>query len=94
MKITSVNVRKIEKEGSRMKGIASVLLDDSFAVHDIRVIEGDNGLFIAMPSRKTSAGGYRDIAHPINPEVRAMFEDAIIDAYNNAEDVSSEASED
>ena len=94
MKITSVNVRKIEKEGSRMKGIASVLLDDSFAVHDIRVIEGDNGLFIAMPSRKTSAGGYRDIAHPINPEVRAMFEDAIIDEYNNAEDVSSEASED
>ena len=94
MKITSVNVRKVEKEGSRMKGIASVLLDDSFAVHDIRVIEGDNGLFIAMPSRKTSAGGYRDIAHPINPEVRAMFEDAIIDAYNNAEDVSSEASED
>ena len=94
MKITSVNVRKTEKEGSRMKGIASVLLDDSFAVHDIRVIEGDNGLFIAMPSRKTSAGGYRDIAHPINPEVRAMFEDAIIDAYNNAEDVSSEASED
>lgn len=86
MKITSVNVRKIEKEGSRMKGIASVLLDDSFAVHDIRVIEGDNGLFIAMPSRKTAAGGYRDIAHPINPEVRAMFEEAIIDAYNKAED--------
>ena len=86
MKITSVNVRKIEKEGSRMKGIASVLLDDSFAVHDIRVIEGDNGLFIAMPSRKTSAGGYRDIAHPINPEVRAMFEEAIIKAYNEAED--------
>ena len=86
MKITSVNVRKIEKEGSRMKGIASVLLDDSFAVHDIRIIEGDNGLFIAMPSRKTATGGYRDIAHPINPEVRAMCEDAIIDAYNKAED--------
>ena len=86
MKITSVNVRKIEKEGSRRKGIASVLLDDSFAVHDIRIIEGDNGLFIAMPSRKTATGGYRDIAHPINPEVRAMFEDAIIDAYNKAED--------
>ncbi len=94
MKITSVNVRKIEKEESRMKGIASVLLDDSFAVHDIRVIEGDNGLFIAMPSRKTSAGGYRDIAHPINPEVRAMFEEAIIEAYNNAEDVNSEVNED
>ncbi len=87
MKITSVNVRKVEKEGSRMKGIASVLLDDSFAVHDIRVIEGDNGLFIAMPSRKTATGAYRDIAHPINPEVRSMFEEAIIEAYNNADDV-------
>ena len=90
MKITSVNVRKIDKEGSRMKGIASVLLDDSFAVHDIRIIEGDNGLFIAMPSRKTTAGGYRDIAHPINPEVRAMFEEAIIKAYNEAEDTVEE----
>ena len=86
MKITSVNVRKIEKEGSRMKGIASVLIDDSFAVHDIRIIEGDNGLFIAMPSRKTPTGGYRDIAHPINPEVRAMFQDKIIEAYEKAED--------
>lgn len=84
MKITSVNVRKIDKEGSRMKGIASVLLDDSFAVHDIRIIEGDNGLFIAMPSRKTATGGYRDIAHPINPEVRAMFEESILEAYKTA----------
>lgn len=90
MKITSVNVRKIEKEGSRMKGIASVLLDDSFAVHDIRIIEGDNGLFIAMPSRKTATGGYRDIAHPINPEVRSMFEDAILEAYKNAPDEEPE----
>ena len=89
MKITSVNVRKIEKEGSRMKGIASVLLDESFAVHDIRIIEGDNGLFIAMPSRKTATGGYRDIAHPINPEVRAMFEEAILEAYEKAEDEPS-----
>lgn len=86
MKITSVNVRKIEKEGSRMKGIASVLLDDCFAIHDIRIIEGDNGLFIAMPSRKTSTGGYRDIAHPINPETRALFEEAILEAYNTAEE--------
>ena len=90
MKITSVNVRKIEKEGSRMKGIASVLLDDSFAVHDIRIIEGDNGLFIAMPSRKTATGGYRDIAHPINPDVRKKFQDAILEAYNNAEDSDNE----
>ena len=85
MKLTSVSVRKIEKEGSRMKGIASVLIDDSFAVHDIRIIEGDNGLFIAMPSRKTATGGYRDIAHPINPEVRKQFEDAILEEYNNTE---------
>lgn len=86
MKITSVNVRKIEKEGSRMKGIASVLLDDSFAVHDIRIIEGEKGLFIAMPSKKTPTGDYRDIAHPINPEVRSMFEEAILKAYEEAED--------
>ena len=85
MKITSVSVRKVEKEGSRMKGIASVLLDDAFAVHDIRIIEGDNGLFIAMPSRKTATGGYRDIAHPINPDVRKMLEDAIIEEYKKAE---------
>ena len=81
MKITSVTVKKIDKENSRMKGIASVLLDDAFVVYDIRIIEGDNGLFIAMPSRQTSTGGYRDIAHPITSECRKMFEDAVIDAY-------------
>ena len=85
MKITSVTVRKIEKENSRMKGIASVLLDDCFAVHDIRIIEGDNGLFIAMPSRPTSTGGYRDTAHPINAETLQIFEKAILEAYENAE---------
>jgi stage V sporulation protein G len=85
MKITSVNVRKVEKEDSRMKGIASVLLDDCFAVHDIRIIEGDNGLFIAMPSRPTSTAGYRDTAHPINAETRQIFEKAILEAYENAE---------
>jgi len=93
MKITSVNVRKIEKESSRMKGIASVLLDDSFAVHDIRIIEGEKGLFIAMPSKKTPSGGYRDVAHPINPEVRSMFEEAILKAYEEAEDSVEETEE-
>ena len=86
MEITSVNVRKIEKEGSRMKGIASVLIDDAFAVHDIRIIEGDNGLFIAMPSRKTATGDYRDIAHPVNQETRAMLEEAIKAEYEKAEE--------
>lgn len=90
MEITSVNVRRIEKENSRMKGIASILLDDSFAVHDIRIIEGDNGVFIAMPSRKTATGGYRDIAHPINPEVREMFNKAILAEYEKQSESSPE----
>ncbi len=84
MKITSVSIRRAEREDSRMKAIASVLIDDEFAVHDIRIIEGTKGLFIAMPSRKTSTGGYRDIAHPISQEVRTMFEKAVLDAYEKS----------
>ena len=86
MQITSVNVKKIDKEESRMKGIASVLIDDCFAVRDIRIIEGNEGLFIAMPSRKNAEGEYNDIAHPINSETRKMFEDAIFEAYNKEEE--------
>ncbi len=86
MEITSVKIRKVEKENSRMKGIASVVVDNAIAIHDIRIIEGDNNLFIAMPSRKTPAGEYKDIVHPINQEVRTMFEKEILDAYENAED--------
>ena len=82
MKVTSVKVKKIEKDNSRMKGIAEILLDDMIAIHDIRIISGDNGLFVAMPSRKTATGGYRDIAHPISSECRKMFEDAILEEYN------------
>lgn len=85
MKITSVNVRKIEKEESKIKGIASVLLDSSFLVNDIRIIEGDNGLFIAMPSRKTATGSYHDIVHPINRELRETFEKTILEAYEKEE---------
>ena len=80
MNITDVRVRKVAKEG-KMKAVVSVTIDDEFVVHDIKVIEGEKGLFIAMPSRKASDGEYRDIAHPINGETRKMFEDAIIDAY-------------
>ena len=86
MKVTSVNVKKIEKENSRMKGIASILLDDIIAIHDIRIITGDNGLFVAMPSRKTAAGDYRDIVHPISPEGREMIEKAILAEYNKEEE--------
>lgn len=90
MEITSVKIRKVEKENSRMKGIASVVVDNAIAIHDIRIIEGDNNLFIAMPSRKTPAGEYKDIVHPINQEVRTMFEKEILDAYNNAEEEAKE----
>ncbi len=93
MKITSVKVRKIEKEDSRMKGIASVVIDDCFAVKDIRIIQGEDKLFIAMPSRKYPDGEYRDVAHPINGETRKMFEDAIIDEYNNTEDINNSEEE-
>lgn len=82
MKITSVRVRKFENEESRMKAIASVTIDDCFAIHDIRIIEGNNGLFIAMPSRKTPSGDFRDIAHPTNQETRELFETAIFEEYN------------
>ncbi len=82
MKITSVKVRITEKEDSRMKGIATVTIDDCFVVRDIRIIDGDNGLFIAMPSRKTPTGEYHDIAHPISAECRKLFEDAIFEEYN------------
>ncbi|MCI8466960.1 MAG: septation regulator SpoVG [Bacilli bacterium] len=81
MKITNVEVNKVEKNGSRLKGIASVLIDASFAIHDIRIIEGDNGLFIAMPSKKTVMGDYRDVAHPINQITRKLFENAVLKKF-------------
>ena len=83
MTITDVRVRKIAKEG-KMKAIVSVTLDDEFVVHDIKVIEGEKGLFIAMPSRKTTDGEYRDIAHPINSETRQQMQDVILSEYEKA----------
>lgn len=85
MKITSVNVHK-KNDDTKMKGIASVILDDCFAIRDIRIIEGKEGLFIAMPSRKNAEGEYHDIAHPINAETRKMFEDAIFEEFNKEEE--------
>lgn len=83
MKITDVRVRKIEKEG-KMKAVVSITLDEAFVVHDIKVIEGEKGLFIAMPSKKTAEGEYRDIAHPINSETRDSIQSIILDAYEKA----------
>ena len=77
MEITEVRVRKIDKEG-RLKGMASVTFDDLFVVHDIKIVDGDHGLFIAMPSRRSKEGGYRDIAHPINPDMRQLLQDLIL----------------
>lgn len=80
MEITDVRVRKIAKEG-RMKAVISVTFDNEFVVHDIKVIEREQGLFIAMPSRKTSDGEFRDIAHPINGETREKIQKAILEKY-------------
>ena len=81
MQITDVRIRKVTKEG-KMKAIASITIDDEFVVHDIKVFEGDRGFFIAMPSRKSADGEYRDIAHPINSETRECIQTLILDKYN------------
>ena len=83
MQITDVRVRKIEKEG-KMKAIVSITIDNEFVVHDIKVIEGEKGLFIAMPSRKAADGEYRDIAHPINSGTRDMIQSLILERYLSA----------
>ena len=83
MQITDIRVRRIVKEG-KMKAVVSVTLDDEFVVHDIKVIEGEKGLFIAMPSKKASDGEYRDIAHPINSTTRDAMQKQIMEAYENA----------
>ncbi len=80
MKVTDVRIRKITEEG-KMKAIVSVTFDDEFVVHDIKIIDGQNGLFIAMPSRKMLDGEFRDIAHPINAETRKKIQDAIFEEY-------------
>lgn len=81
MQITDVRIRKIEKEG-KMKAVVSVTIDDEFVVHDIKIIEGEKGLFIAMPSRKTTEGEYKDIAHPIKSSAREQIQNLILQKYN------------
>lgn len=86
MNITDVRVRKVAKDDTKMKAVVSITIDDVFVVHDIKVIEGEKGLFIAMPSRKSTDGEYRDIAHPINSQTREMLQDMILKAYDEAAD--------
>ncbi|MGN1160125.1 MAG: septation regulator SpoVG [Lachnospiraceae bacterium] len=83
MNITDVRIRKITKEG-KMKAIVSITLDDEFVIHDIKVIEGEKGLFIAMPSKKTADGEYRDIAHPINSDTREQIQSTILKRYEQS----------
>lgn len=99
MNITDVKIRKILSEG-RLRAVVSITVDDMLAVHDIKVVQGDERLFVAMPSRKDENGVFRDIIHPISPSARKMFEETILEAYERqmaayaAEEDSSEADTD
>ncbi|MDO5303876.1 MAG: septation regulator SpoVG [Clostridia bacterium] len=92
MEITDVRIRKVSDEG-KMKAVASVTFDGEFVVHDIKIIDGQNGLFVAMPSRKVGEGDYRDVAHPLVSETRTKIKNAIFAEYNRvlAESENSEA---
>ena len=94
MQITDVRIRKVAKEG-KMRAVVSITIDNEFVVHDIKVIEGEKGLFIAMPSRKAADGEYRDIAHPINSDTRNMIQTLILEQYEamNLGDIDATAPE-
>jgi stage V sporulation protein G len=82
MQITDVRVRKVTKEG-KMRAVVSITINDEFVVHDIKIIEGEKGMFIAMPSRKAADGEYRDIAHPLNSETREQIQKVVLDHYQS-----------
>ncbi len=84
MKITDVRVRLVAKDELKLRAVASITIDECFVVHDIKVIEGKDGLFISMPSRKTPDGEFKDIVHPINTETREMIKSAVLEAYEKA----------
>lgn len=90
MQITDVRVRKVAKEG-KLKAVVSITMDEEFVVHDIKVIEGEKGLFIAMPSKKTTDGEYRDVAHPINAGTRERIQSIILKKYEEAMQKDSQA---
>ena len=88
MKITDVRIRKVEKEG-KMRAVVSITIDEEFVVHDIKVIEGEKGLFIAMPSRRAADGEYRDIAHPINSQTRDSIQRIILEKYQSESEIET-----
>ena len=84
MKISDIRIRIVEKDESKLKAVASFTIDDCFVVHDVKVIEGKEGCFISMPSKKTPDGEYKDIVHPINTETREEISNQVLEAYKNA----------
>ena len=86
MKVTDVRLRKIQTDG-RMKALVSITLDEAFVIHDLRVIEGNSGLFVAMPSKRTPDGEFREIAHPINSDMRQEIQDAVMKVYDETDEV-------
>jgi len=84
LKITDTRVRLVTKDDAKLKAVASITIDDCFVVHDIKVISGQDGLFISMPRRKTPEGDYKDIVHPINTETREMIKTVVLEGYNKA----------
>lgn len=84
MEITDIRIRKVNADG-KLKAYVTVTFDESFVVHNVKIIEGDSGVFIAMPSRKTKNGVYKDVAHPINTDFRTILQDRILEEYNNLE---------
>lgn len=86
MKVTDVRLRKIQTDG-RMKALVSITLDEAFVIHDLHVIEGNSGLFVAMPSKRTPDGEFRDIAHPINSDMRQEIQDAVMKVYDETDEV-------
>lgn len=90
MEVTDVRIRKISSNG-KLKAVASITLDEVFVVHDIKIIEGDNGLFIAMPSRKTSENEFRDVAHPINTDTREYIQEIILKEYREYSGIDRES---
>lgn len=93
MQITDIRIRQIAKEG-KMKAVVSVTFDNAFVVHDIKIIDGEKGLFIAMPSRKAADGEYRDIAHPINSETRRIIQNQIMDEFRRVQEEAPQEAED
>ena len=93
MEVTDVRLRRVQTEG-RMRAIASITLDDEFVIHDIRVIDGNTGLFVAMPSKRTPDGEFRDIAHPINSNTRNKIQEIVLEAFHEtAEEITEETVE-